>query len=250
MPSPVTLILPFYAQPLMLQRQLAELNHYPPAVQVIIVDDGSPEPAERVVRKYASAALLEHLRLFRITVDVAWNREMARNLGAQEAQTEWIVQVDLDHVLSVGCVPDLLALQPAPQHWYRFPRWRRGRADATRQKDMLARECDFGAIHPHVDSYLVRRDTYWTAGGYSEDFSGVLGGGGEFLARLARTAGPPLLLPSGIHLHVVTRSVAEDSSITGLSRDTAPGKAIWREKQARGLPRPTAWCLKPWERVL
>ena len=234
----------------MLALQLAEWIKYPPEVQVILVDDGSPAPAEPVVRRLASPALLEHLRLYRITVDVPWNREQCRNLGAQEASTEWLVQVDLDHLLPAVYVPALLDFVPDPARWYRFPRWRYGQADGTRLKDALPRQETFGMIHPHVDSYLVRRDVYWQAGGYDEAFSGVLGGGGEFLARLERTAGVPVLLSPDICLHVVTRSVAGDASITGLSRDTAPGKAIWREKQARGLPRPTAWCLQPWERLL
>lgn len=246
----VTIIFPCYSQPSMLALQLAEWERYPEAVQVILVDDGSPQPAEPVVRKHASEALLSHLRLYRIMVDVQWNREEARNIGAKEANTDWIIQVDLDHLLLAAYIPALLAHEPDPQHWYRFPRYRRGMADGTRQKDALPRQETFGMIHPHVDSFLVRREVYWAAGGYDEIFAGVLGGGGEFLARLERTAGPPMLLSPDVCLHVVTRSVAEDASITGLSRDTAPGKAIWREKQARGLPPPTTWCRQPYERIL
>ena len=250
MPMPLTLILPYYRQPGMLRYQLRVLNHVSAALEVIIVDDGSPESALSVIAQYASPALRAHLRLYRILVDQPWNREECRNLGAQEAATLWIVQVDLDHLLPVGSVDALLAYQPQVGHWYRFPRYRMGKADETRQKDRLPRSCQFGAIHPHVDSYLVERDVYWQAGGYDEAFSGMLGGGGEFLVRLERTAGSPLLLPEPICLHVVTRHIIEDASDQYCDRDTEPGKLVWRAKQAQGLPKPVQWLLLPWERVL
>lgn len=246
----VTLIIPYYRQPKMLQYQLAELNQYPPAVQVIIVDDGSPEPALPVIQAYATPELLTHLRLFKITVDIPWNREECRNLGAHEATTDWMIQLDIDHVLPVVCIPALLAFQPHPARWYRFPRSRLGQADETRRKDRLPEGCTFGQIHPHVDSYLVRTALYWEAGGYDEaTFSGVLGGGGEFLERLAKV-GQCFLLPEEIRLQVVTRHVVADASDTHCSRDTAPGKERWRALRARGQTKPTEWLLWPWERVL
>jgi hypothetical protein len=248
MPSPFTLILSYYCQPRMLERQLVELNQYPPGVQVIIVDDCSPEPAQPVVLECASAALLAHLRLYRILVDIPWNRGMARNLGAVETQTDWLLQTDLDHILPAPCVPAVLHFQPAAGTWYRFPRWRRGAADETRQKDTLSRECEYGQIKPHIDSYLIHRQLFLNSP-YDESYSGCLGGGSPFLARMEQRA-PVVLLPEEMRLEVYTRQRIPDASITTLSRDTSEYTRRRRQKEGSGDTKPTHILRQPWERVL
>ena len=247
MPSPFTLILPFYQQPSMLAMQLAEWNQYPPEVEVILVDDGSPEPAEPVVLEHASAALLRHLRLYTVLVDIPWNRGMCRNLGAQEATTEWIVQVDIAHILPASCVPALLTFEPEHHIWYRFVRRRRGRADATRQKDALPRDCEYGPVKPHIDSYMIQRDLFLQSF-YDEDYSGCLGGGSPFLARMEKLA-PVALLPDDIRLEVFTRNVVPDASIETLNRDTSEYIRRRREKERTGNTKPKNMLRLPWERV-
>lgn len=240
----VTLIIPYYRNPHMLTRQMQELAKYPEHVRVIVVDDGSPEPALPIVEQAATP----NVELYRIGVDVPWNREGARNLGASVCATQWLIHVDIDHVLPAECVPALLAFEPNKGKVYRFPRYRVGAADATRKKDRLPNDAKFGAIHPHVDSYLIARGRYWKVGGYDEDFAGVLGGGNEFLKRCERHCGPFELLPAPICLHVHTRDVVPDASDLHCSRDTTAGKQIWRRKGTTNTP--TEWLRFPWERVL
>jgi hypothetical protein len=185
------------------------------------VDDGSPEAASEIVRQSASAALQRRIDLYRIQVDIPWNRGGARNLGTYQAQTDWVVHVDIDHVLSADSAKRLLEFQADPHRWYRFERYRNGRADETRRKDKIPDEVAYGKIHPHIDSYLCTRDLYWAAGGYNEDFSGCLGGGSPFLAELERASGRPLMAPPDATLSVYTRDVVPDASDHTLSRDRA-----------------------------
>lgn len=243
----VTLILPYYRNCLMLKRQVQEWNRYPAPVKIICVDDGSPEPALPIIEANATVELRERLRVYRITVDVAWNREGARNLGARHADTAWIVHVDIDHILPAESAIELLQFEPNPERWYRFPRWRRGRADETRKKDAIPDHVEYGRIHPHVDSYLVRRELYWQAGGYDEDFSGCLGGGNDFLARLSKISLVSELSPA-IRLEVYTRSEIEDASDWSLSRDKTEGHKRRDEKKlTRGVFAPPANTLRfPW----
>jgi hypothetical protein len=176
------------------------------------------------------------------------------------AATEWIVQIDIDHILPADSAMALLdflnpgsALSPQHsalnKHWYRFPRWRRGRADETRKKDRLADDCEYGEIHPHVDSYLVRREIYWKTGGYDEDYAGALGGGNMFLRRLEKVQ-PVALLPAPIRLEVYTRSEIQDASDWSLSRDKTVISARRRAKEARGDVQPKNPLRFPWERQL
>ena len=248
MPNPFTLILPFYRQPTMLTLQLAELNQYPPEVQVILVDDGSPEPAEPVVLEQATPELLRHLRLYRVLVDVPWARGTARNLGASKAETAYTLQTDLDHVLPASCVPALLNFVPEPGYWYRLLRYRKGTADATRRKDDLSPQADFGLIKPHNDSYLIQRDLFLSSP-YDEDYNGCLGGGTPFLHRMEKRA-PVGVLPDPICLHVYTRSLVPDASIQDLSRDTSEYVRRRKEKERTGNTEPKNIIRLPWERVL
>jgi len=242
-----TLIVPYYRNCAMLRRQIEEWERYPEAVKIICVDDGSPEPALPIIEEHASAALLKRVSLYRITVDIPWNREEARNIGAKMAGTDWILQVDIDHILPADAASALLATDVHHKHWYRFSRFRRGAADDTRKKDALPPTADYGQIHPHVDSYLVRKKVYWKTGGYDEDYAGVLGGGGEFLRRLSEIAPLENFAPP-IRLEVYTRGVIADASDWSLSRDSSNYGKRRRAKEAVADTEPKQPFRYPYER--
>ena len=244
----LTLCVSYYRQPLMLARQLAEWEQFPPGIDILVVDDGSPEPAREVLAA-ASAALRSRLRLYRYTVDENWHRCGCRNLAAMKATTDFIVQTDIDHILPAAAAAHLVEYEPNVNFWHRFPRWRVGKADETRMKDAIPRDADYGPVKPHIDSYLLTKDMYWSVGGYDLDFTGCLGGGTDFLRRLEWHHGAPLLLPAHIHLHVYTRHTIADASVTTLSRDTAPGKVIQRRKGAT-QHKPVNPIRLPYEREL
>lgn len=225
----ITMVVPYYRQPQMLAKQLENWYDYTletqDAFKLIFVDDGSPEPAEEVVRPFVNNMAYHgnDPEVYRIDEDVPWNRSMARNLGTLEATTPWVLHVDTDHVLPPESAKSLVQYLTPPSDifgrcaWYRFDRFRVGAADETRQKDKIDPNATFAKIHPHIDSYVCRTEAYWKAGGYNEDFSGVLGGGSPFLKEMVRANGEPVVLP--IPLHVYTRSVVKDSSEHTLSRD-------------------------------
>jgi glycosyltransferase involved in cell wall biosynthesis len=212
-----SLIVPFYRNGRMLEEQVRVWEQYP-SIPIILVDDGSPEDARSIVMAHASEQLRERLSLYRITVDIPWNRGGARNLGTAQATTDWVVHIDIDHVLPAECAARLLGFKANPTKWYRFERYRNGKADETRRKDKIPEGVEFGKIHPHIDSYLCTREMYCNAGGYNEDFSGCLGGGSPFLALLEAEAKPEML-PPDVSLQVYTRSTVKDASDWALSRD-------------------------------
>ena len=245
----ISIIVPYYRNPLMLDEQVTTWNRFPDGFKFIVVDDGSPEPAAEVIARKATSETLARLELYRIGVDIPWNRGGARNLGARVADSLWIVQIDIDHVLRPTSAEQLLRFQPDTRRWYRFPRYRNGRADATRRKDRLPPEATDGLIHPHVDSYLCTRDLYWSVGGYDEDYSGCLGGGSPFLKQLERAAEVDLLPPE-IHLHVYTRDAVADASDLTLSRAPEEYSRRRREKERTGRTRAVNPIRFEWERVL
>lgn len=258
----VTMIVPYYRQPEMLKRQIATWSTYSERAQkafrFVVVDDCSPEPAESIqdlAYTYLFTRGLD-IQTYRIEKDIPWNRSMARNLGTHVADTDWILHVDTDHVLQASAAESLIdGLEQGyfcPKRWYRFARFRVGAADETRKKDKVDPAAGFVEIHPHIDSYLCTTDAYWRAGGYNEDFSGVLGGGSPFLKEMESANGTPIV--TNITLHVYTRHAVPDSSERTLPRDPAAFKRRKAEimKQhgtlkGRGIK---AALRLPWKRVL
>src|SRR5690554_4714940 len=106
----------------MLRKQLDTVSQYPKNYKIIIVDDCSPEPAKDVINNS------DNVDLYRIETDIPWNRGGARNLGAMLAETEWIIQIDTDHILPPESADRLLNTQINSSKWYRFPRYRVGKA--------------------------------------------------------------------------------------------------------------------------
>lgn len=240
-----TLIVPYYRNCAMLEEQARIWNEYGD-LEIILIDDGSPEPALPIVLdNYRGRNLL----VYRITKDIPWNRGGARNLGAKMATTDWIIHIDIDHILPPDCCARLLKFDADPKCWYRFPRFRRGAADETRRKDAIDPKITYGPIKPHCDSYLVTRDQFWKVGGYDEDYSGCLGGGSPFLKQLEEAA-KLQLLPSDIYLDVYTRHVIKDASDFSLSRDTSEYSRRRKIKEARGKTRAINPLRFSWERQL
>ncbi len=211
-------------------------------INVIIVDDCSPEPAEAVIGKD------DDVRLYRIKEDIPWNRSMVRNLGAHVAETKWIVNVDTDHEFPPMSANALFKTHVDSDYWYRFPRVRIGAADETRRKDEIPESCEFGGIKPHIDSHMMTRELFMRSP-YDEDYSGCLGGGSPFLARMT-TIATPKLMSSEVHLYVYTRHVVPDASIFTLDRDTSEYKRRRRAKEAAGDTKPKRLLRYDWERLL
>lgn len=248
------MVVPYYRQPRMLDKQVETWADYAPEVReafrFIIVDDCSPEPAYDCLG--AIRGVMLPLSIYRIDKDVPWNRGMARNLGTKECKTPWVLHVDTDHVLpresAQALVESLQTMKPSDKGWFRFRRFRIGAADETRKKDKVDPKATFVEIHPHIDSYCCTPGAYWKAGGYNEDFSGVLGGGSPFLKEMVKEHGEPTVFSAP--LHVYTRHAVSDSSEHTLPRDPQAFTDRKREiMKKRGTLRGHDPIRLPWHRV-
>lgn len=242
----VTIVLPSYRQPLMLRKQLDNWASYSANARehftLIVIDDGSPEPASEVIK--AS----DGVQLYRVAVDIPWHRNPCRCLGATLCESPWLIQADLDHILPPASADALLATEVSHKKWYRFPRWRVGRADETRRKDAIPDSCEFGRVKEHGDSFLITRELFLKSP-YDDAYGGgFLGGGSPFLKRMESIA-PVELLPDEVCLHVYTRHVIPDASITTLSRDTSQYSKVRKEKERRGDTVPKMNLDFEWSRV-
>jgi len=252
----LSVVVPFYRNQRMLSRQyLVWALEWPAAlkecVEVIIVDDGSPEPAANVARLYH--ADLPALSIYRVLEDRPWNQHSARNIGAHEARGEWLLLTDVDHVIPVDTLKAALEFGD-PACGYTFARrdapsgepWKSDHWSTMAHT--LNRE---GARKPHVNSMALTREAYWRVGGYDESYSGVYGTDSMFRRRLwSKLQQVECPLP----LIRVDRAVIPDASTTTLQRQDGrePGirERIAREKRARGEDDVVKVLQSPYERVL
>lgn len=232
----ITLVLPYYENPTMLAEQQRVWASYPralkQALRIIVVDDGSPRaPAAPHVRKTGVP-----FELYRCLVDVRWNWIFCRNLAMHQAQTEWALMTDIDHVVPVETLSALVNGEHDGRSVYRF-----SRKDAP----------NLTPYKPHPNSWFLRRKLFFRIGGYDERFSGYYGTDADFRDRVRAAARDVIMLPQ--HLVRYPREVVADASTTHYGRkeeqDHINVSRIRAEREAEGNWRPKNLTF-PWERVL
>src|SRR5262245_2236845 len=111
----------YYENSGQLQRQYELLRTMPELVKqnvhVIVVDDCSEQkPAFR-------GKIGMPCTVFRIKPPkVPWNQDTARNIGAHNAVTKWVLLTDMDHMVPVGTWQALISTAYQPEKIYKFSR--------------------------------------------------------------------------------------------------------------------------------
>lgn len=230
----VSLVMPYYDNPGMLEIHYETLAHFPDEIkdriELIIVDDGSPvTPAATVKRPDG----LPRTKIFRVAVDMPWHQHAARNIGAHEARHDWLMLTDIDHLLPLQSWKDIFAIEPpiAVQDVFTFTRY---------EADTGKRKIKNGNEHPHPNTFLMRKDFFWSVGGYDEDYCGVYGTDGMWRKRLWGVAKQKHLKTKIIRY---MREVQPDASTTTLPRKEGRDpmakpriEQMKREKGTVGVP--------------
>jgi len=188
----ISIVLTYYGQPLMLAEQARIWGTYAVSPEVIVVDDGSPVPAEPQALSLG----------YRVRLDIPWHQDGARNLGAHVASGEWLLFLDIDHAISAGELGKLYDLLPSLPTGAAF---------------RPARRLVDGAysLSPAANIWLIRRDDFWRVGGYDERLCGTYGTDLEFRPRLQRTLREAAL---PIWLDVYRSCNIADAATDGLDR--------------------------------
>lgn len=225
----ITFVYPYYENPIFLGLQLRLWTTYSPELlrhlRVIVVDDGSPnQPASDILVNFA---LNFPIRLFRVGVDVRWNWLAARNIGMHYARG-WCLLTDMDHMVPEATLRAVMFGSLREEVIYRFTR----------------REWSGERIHPHPNSMLMTRDTFWRVGGYDEALSGHYGTDGDWRRRCA-AARRVLTLPCALERY----EHQYDSSTTHYKRkqpEDAGKKAILAARRPGWKPKVLSF---PYEEV-
>lgn len=242
----LTLIMPTYMNSGMIALQYRGWKAWPAKLkgrfEVILVDDGSPDPAANVPRPYGLPAL----RIYRVLEDRPWHQHGAKNLGAREAVPGWLLLTDMDHVLE----PASAALL--------FKAMDKGRLDeaAVYTLDRIEADTRLPTLDrnrnpkPHPNSFVMTRETYWRIGGYDEEYTGY-GTDSLYRERAFRIARKGHLEVSLVRYW---RDLVPDASTNGLGRKqsehSCDKEGITRKKLAEGRANSILTLDFPWERVL
>lgn len=242
----LTLVMPYYRNPGQLALQYAEWLRWSPVakaqIDVLLVDDGSPEPAIDVERPEG----LPSISIFQVLEDRPWHQHAARNLGAHLARAPWLLLTDIDHVLTAKNADALLKRLPKldANTAYFLHRIEADTGEPTIGKDRQPK--------PHPNSFVMTRDLYWESGGYDEDYCGIYGTDGLFKSRLFKIAERGHLK----HVALVRywRDLQPDASTTTLARKEGrklgEKQAVAARKAAEGRADKITVLNFPWKRVL
>jgi hypothetical protein len=205
-----TIVMAYYDNPRMLQLQLHEWRMYrdseKAALRVVIVDDGSPtHPAKDVILDNEPVGF--PIKLFRVTPNIPWNQDGARNLAMQNVETQWALMTDMDHMLERRQVSKMLDFvsHNARVGTYYLP----ARVDFDSRPN-----------YPHANSYVFNVADFWKMGGYDEDFAGVYGSDGNF--RKCAKAVLSELQTVTFNLTRWTREAIPDASTNEWGRKDSP----------------------------
>jgi len=205
----LSLVYPYYNNRANLDRQMELWAHLPRElarrVEYVLVDDGSPQPAA------VPPSCPLNLTLVRINEDIPWNQPGARNLGLKLAEGEWAIASDIDHIFPIDGLSQVLSMVKDPDSVFYFGRRRE----------------DGSEKHPHPNSFLILRKTFWSVGGYDEDFCGHYGKDDLFLRKTFERACQivELKAPALIELN--------DAATPGMLRKTRRNRRLYKRKLRR-----------------
>lgn len=206
-------------------------DHLKSQIEVRVVDDSSPEPAADVPRPAGLPAIaIGRLSEVSDPATPPWRQDAARNRCAHDARGEWLFLSDMDHVLPAASLAHIFAhCLDGPDVVYSFQR-----LDAPNLTPKLDKQ---GRIHPHPNTYLLRRSRYWSVGGYDEEYGGIYGTDGPF--RNALLAQSTLVELRDVPIVRYPREVIPDASTRverQAFRDTGRVRRRMLEKRAQKLP--------------
>ena len=132
-------------------------ENYNPNLKFVIVDDGSP------FNQLTEEDMPEGWTLYRITEDIGFNNEGARNLIMHVAETEWVFMTDLDHYINPQMIPIA----------HEIPRPLQNNPDKLWTCNRILPEENKWKVH--CNSFFVKKEFWDSFGGYDETWSGHYG---------------------------------------------------------------------------
>lgn len=211
----LSLVVTYFNQPAMLAEQARIWQTYSAVPEIIVIDDGSAVPATAQPRSSG----------YRVTRDIPWHQDGARNLGAHVATGEWLLFLDIDHAICADELAKVLDMLP--------------KLAANTAYRPLRRLVDLAyPLKPAANIWLIRRADFWRIGGYDERLCGSYGTDQEFIPRLRRTL---VVNELPVVLDVYRRINIADAATAGLDRSVVTPPKLTGPPKVLGFEWSRAW---------
>lgn len=216
----LSLVMATYGQPRMLDKWFETLRAYDDDVldrlHLVIVDDHGDPPV--VIPDDIQVML--GVRLYRVESSIPWNQMGARNLGAQEATTGWMLLLDPDMVVEPIVARRLLD-QIEKMH-------------AGEVVKLLLRYTNdvFDSSSPNV--YLMHKNDFERIGGYDEDYAGQKGWSDVQFLHTLNGFSLQFLRPEDLWVRYYRPRDIVDATVQTLDRDVKVNRVIHLRKYAQG----------------
>jgi glycosyltransferase involved in cell wall biosynthesis len=169
----VSVIIPCYKHAQYLPRAIeSALAQTYPRVEIIVVDDGSPDDTADVALRYADRGV-------KLVRQSNAGLSAARNAGVRAASAEWLLFLDADDWIDADVVERMAATAQRGCSLVHCS-WRRVSAEGTELQRSEARALEGDTTHAllahnftPVHSVLVRRDLVELVGGFHEELRAV-----------------------------------------------------------------------------
>ena len=161
----ITINLSFYNQNEVLKQHVLSWKGWDDSVKeyfsFCIIDDCSKVKATDVLEGIDLSDL--DISIYRVKEDIVCNIAGVRNLAAKVCETEWMIILDMDTMISEDLAKSILKQNAKPRKCFKFNR--RVVSNPAHPKH--------NQIHPAV--CLLRKEDYWKVGGCEEDLVGHYG---------------------------------------------------------------------------
>lgn len=177
----LSVVVTYYNNPLALRRLLGNISQETGVskknLELVVVDDGSEKVGE--CEAICNEQPMVATRVFRVLVDIPWNHRAARNIGVHEADSPWVLAIDIDTLPALSQTLMMLpSLNIEDKSFYLF-----NRVEEGSRKPLAV----------HHDTILISKRNYWFVGGFDENFAGVWGFGKLWFADAKKKLRPIVL---------------------------------------------------------
>lgn len=215
-------------------------------VQIILVDDCSPNPVhEYLTKSKLKRACNLNLSIYRITTDLKYNTPGALNLAFTVAPSKFVLTMDSDCTFGPEEIQKVTDMTPLDTCVYKFYRNRVGSGeDSVDWKgDLLPENLKNKRYLPCT--MLMNQNLFWQVGGFDEDYTGErCGGYGMFDTDFDRRCEDnkiPTYIKKDITATEWMPSVCGGEIVRRAPKAHEAGKALYRMKRRANEKRKNEW---------
>jgi len=178
----LSIVTPYFEDEEQLKRYIAQ-DCFDLVDEVIIVDDGSEvEYAKTILSDNLDPSIKNKFRILRVSENLGFNAHGCRNLGVQQARSDWVLLIDVDMKFDKNFLLEAKKqIENLPENTFLGFSF-----DTSSSPDLSgAYPASAYKVEPiEYNTYAIRKKDFLSTRGYDEEFVNIHGGSRVFVERL------------------------------------------------------------------